>query len=227
MAKKSKGGLRGRMDPVLSGSKGDASFLIGNVDEQKKEYFTLDQIDSHIDYLNLGIINKNEEEELIVLESKIKFHEKKTMEHILSYSEAIFQGNLIFSNNRNGNFGKWIEELGISRETANTAIRRYTLFKERDNKKILELPGRVVKELTGKNKSTYDDNEIVEIIESEKPMIALNALRVKKLEEKLVIEEEMEDYLYKLIISKKASVKKIENEILELEERYKNLKENK
>ena len=149
------------------------------------------------------------------------------MEHILSYSEAIFQGNLIFSNNRNGNFGKWIEELGISRETANTAIRRYTLFKERDNKKILELPGRVVKELTGKNKSTYDDNEIVEIIESEKPMIALNALRVKKLEEKLVIEEEMEDYLYKLIISKKASVKKIENEILELEERYKNLKENK
>ncbi len=227
MAKKSKGGLRGRMDPVLSGSKGDASFLIGNVDEQKKEYFTLDQIDSHIDYLNLGIINKNEKEELIVLESKIKFHEKKTMEHILSYSEAIFQGNLIFSNNRNGNFGKWIEELGISRETANTAIRRYTLFKERDNKKILELPGRVVKELTGKNKSTYDDNEIVEIIESEKPMIALNALRVKKLEEKLVIEEEMEDYLYKLIISKKASVKKIENEILELEERYKNLKENK
>ena len=215
------------MDPVLSDSKGDASFLIGNVDEQKKEYFTLDQRDSHIDYLNLGIINKNEEEELIVLESKIKFHEKKTMEHILSYSEAIFQGNLIFSNNRNGNFGKWIEELGISRETANTAIRRYTLFKERDNKKILELPGRVVKELTGKNKSTYDDNEIVEIIESEKPMIALNALRVKKLEEKLVIEEEMEDYLYKLIISKKASVKKIENEILELEERYKNLKENK
>ncbi len=227
MVKKSKGGLRERLGSAISVSKGDASVLFGSIDEQSKEHFTLGQSDSHIDYLNLGIEDEKEKEELIILENKIKFHEKKTMDHILSYSEAIFQGNLIFSNNRNGSFGKWIEELGISRETANTAIRRYTLFKERDNKRILELPGRVVKELTGKNKKTYDDNEIVEIIESEKPMIVLNALRVKKLKEKLVIEEEMEEYLYKLIITKKASIKRIETEVLELEIKYKLLKEKK
>ncbi len=227
MVKKSKGGLRERLGSAISVSKGDASVLFGSIDEQSKEHFTLGQSDSHIDYLNLGIEDEKEKEELIILENKIKFHEKKTMDHILSYSEAIFQGNLIFSNNRNGSFGKWIEELGISRETANTAIRRYTLFKERDNKRILELPGRVVKELTGKNKKTYDDNEIVEIIESEKPMIVLNALRVKKLKEKLVMEEEMEEYLYKLIITKKASIKRIETEVLELEIKYKLLKEKK
>lgn len=65
------------------------------------------------------------------------------------------------------------------------------------------------------------------IIESEKPTLALNVLKTKKTEEKLVNEDEKKDYLYKLIIAKKASIKKIENEVLKLEEEYKLLlKEN-
>ena len=43
----------------------------------------------------------------------------------------------------------------------------------------------------------------------------------------LLNEDERKDYLYKLIIAKKASIKKIENEVLKLEEEYKLLlKEN-
>ena len=227
MPKNKKGSLRSRMDPIHSGTTGDTSFLIGKVEDKEKEHFSLDQIESHIDYLSLGILDKKEEEELINLESKIKFHGKKTLEHMLYSSEAIYKGNLIFSNNRNGNFGKWLEELGISRETGNTAIRRYELYMEISNKKVLGLPGRVIKELTGKNRESYDNDEVDLIIESEKPTFALNVLKTKKTEEKLLNEDERKDYLYKLIIAKKASIKKIENEVLKLEEEYKLLlKEN-
>ena len=163
MAKTKKGSLLGRINPVSLGSTADASFMIEKVEEKNNDDFNLSYINSTIDYLDLGIEDDNDKNKLIILESQIRFHERKTLQHILEYSKAIYEGNKIFANNRNGNFGKWVSHLGISRETANTAIRRYTLYKDKKNEKILELPGRAVKELTGKNKEDYNEAEVIEI----------------------------------------------------------------
>ena len=146
MAKPKKGSLLGRINPVSLGSTADTSFMIEKVEEKDNEDFNLSYINSTIDYLDLGIEDDNDKNKLIILESQIRFHERKTLQHILEYSKAIYEGNKIFANNRNGNFGKWVSHLGISRETANTAIRRYTLYEDKKNEKILELPGRAVKE---------------------------------------------------------------------------------
>ena len=220
MAKVKKGSLLGRVNPVSLGSTANASFMIGEVDEKDNDDFNLSYVNSIIDYSGLGIEDENIKNKLIILESQIRFHERKTMQHILEYSRAIYEGNKIFSNNRNGNFGKWVDQLGISRETANTFVRRYTLYEDKKNEKILELPGRVIKELTGKNKEDYNDAEIIEILNAEKPMIAISDMKAKKKEEKLKNIEEKKEYLYNLIINKETSVKRIQEEIKELRKEY-------
>ena len=133
MAKVKKGSLLGRVNPVSLGSTANASFMIGEVDEKDNDDFNLSYVNSIIDYSDLGIEDDNIKNRLILLESQIRFHERKTMQHILEYSRAIYEGNKIFSNNRNGNFGKWVDQLGISRETANTFVRRYTLYEDKKN----------------------------------------------------------------------------------------------
>ena len=220
MAKTKKGSLLGRINPVSLGSTADTSFMIEKVEEKDNEDFNLSYINSTIDYLDLGIEDNNDKNKLIILESQIRFHERKTLQHILEYSKAIYEGNKIFANNRNGNFGKWVSHLGISRETANTAIRRYTLYKDKKNEKILELPGRIVKELTGKNKEHYNDVEVIEILNSEKPMLTISDLKTKKREEKLKNIEEKKEYLYQLIINKEGSIKRIQEEVKQLKKEY-------
>ena len=223
MAKGKKGSLLGRVNPVSLGSTVDASFMLGEVNEKDNDDFNLSYINSTIDYLDLGIEDDNVKNKLILLESQIRFHDSKIRQHILEYSQAIYEGNKIFSNNRNGNFGKWVNQLGISRETANTWIRRYTLYEDKKNEKILELPGRVIKELTGKNKEDYNEVEIIEILNSERPMIAISDIKVKKREERLKNIKEKKEYLYKLIINKETSVKRIQEEIKELRKDYDSL----
>ena len=197
--------------------------MIEKVEEKNNDDFNLSYINSTIDYLDLGIEDDNDKNKLIILESQIRFHERKTLQHILEYSKAIYEGNKIFANNRNGNFGKWVSHLGISRETANTAIRRYTLYKDKKNEKILELPGRIVKELTGKNKEHYNDVEVIEILNSEKPMLTISDLKTKKREEKLKNIEEKKEYLYQLIINKEGSIKRIQEEVKQLKKEYETL----
>ncbi len=220
MAKAKKGSLLGRVNPVSLGNTVDASFMLGKVEEKDNDDFNLSYINSTIDYLDLGIEDDNDKNKLIVLESQIRFHERKTIQHVFEYSKSIYEGNKIFSNNRNGNFGKWVNHLGISRETANTAIRRYTLYEDKKNEKILELPGRAVKELTGKNKEDYNDAEVIEILNSDKPMITISDLKTKKKEEKLKNIEEKKEYLYQLIINKESSIKRIQEEVKQLRKDY-------
>jgi len=73
----------------------------------------------------------------------------------------------------NGLFGKWIEKLGIDRDSANVAIRRYGLYLEAETKgiekpqKVLSLPNRTIKVLTGQKKSEFSEAEVIEVINAE------------------------------------------------------------
>ena len=88
MAKTKKGSLLGRINPVSLGSTADASFMIEKVEEKNNDDFNLSYINSTIDYLDLGIEDDNDKNKLIILESQIRFHERKTLQHILEYSKA-------------------------------------------------------------------------------------------------------------------------------------------
>lgn len=179
----------------------------------------------NINYSEFGL-DKKETEELIQCEVEIDFHKQKTVEHILKYSKAIYIANQIFARKNTGKFGKWIEKLNIHRDTANIAIRRYQLFLEmkknnqiEDSNKILTLPNRTIKALTGQKKNKFEDDEVIEIINSDNPTSKLKEVEEEK--EKIKFEDKSEYmiFLKQEKVRKQKMVKKLKEEIelIELE----------
>ena len=187
---------------------------------------------------NLGINNSNSKKIPTVAkiesifdikyENDINFHRGKTMEHIFKFSKAIYEANQIFAKNRNGTFGKWIEKIGIDRDSANVAIRRYGLYLEaeikgiEEPKKVLSLPNRTVKALTGQKKD-FEEAEIVEVITAENPGAKLKEIEEKKEAVKLSDTEEKKAFLLKEKIRKQHLIKKLQDEIKEIEEQIKKI----
>nr|DAT83329.1 MAG TPA: Protein of unknown function (DUF3102) [Caudoviricetes sp.] len=199
-------------------------FNLGINNSNSKKVPTVAKIESIFD-INYEELEVPEEEKQILIkyENDINFHRGKTMEHIFKFSKAIYEANQIFAKNRNGTFGKWIEKIGIDRDSANVAIRRYSLYLEaevkgiEEPKKVLSLPNRTVKALTGQKKD-FDQAEIVEVITAENPGAKLKEIEEKKEAIKLSDAEEKKAFLMKEKIRKQHLIKKLQDEIKEIEE---------
>lgn len=199
-------------------------FNLGINNSNSKKVPTVAKIESIFD-INYEELEVPEEEKqmLIKYENDINFHREKTMEHIFKFSKAIYEANQIFAKNRNGTFGKWIEKIGIDRDSANVAIRRYSLYLEaevkgiEEPKKVLSLPNRTVKALTGQKKD-FEEAEIVEVITAENPGAKLKEIEEKKEAVKLSDTEEKKAFLLKEKIRKQHLIKKLQDEIKEIEE---------
>ena len=72
-------------------------------------------------------------------------------------------------------------------------------------------------------KEYYNEAEVIEILNSDKPMLAISDLKTKKKEEKLKNIEEKKEYLYQLIINKEGSIKRIQEEVKQLKKEYESL----
>ena len=198
-------------------------FNLGINNSNSKKVPTVAKIESifNINYEELEVSGE-EKEMLIKYENDINFHREKTMEHIFKFSKAIYEANQIFAKNRNGTFGKWIEKIGIDRDSANVAIRRYNLYLEaevkgiEEPKKVLSLPNRTVKALTGQKKE-FEEAEIVEVITAENPGAKLREIEEKKEAVKLSDTEEKKAFLMKEKIRKQHLIKKLQDEIKEIE----------
>lgn len=199
-------------------------FNLGINNSNSKKVPTVAKIESifNINYEELEV-PEEEKQLLIKYENDINFHREKTMEHIFKFSKAIYEANQIFAKNRNGTFGKWIEKIGIDRDSANVAIRRYGLYLEaeikgiEEPKKVLSLPNRTVKALTGQKKE-FEEAEIVEVITAENPGAKLKEIEEKKEAVKLSDTEEKKAFLMKEKIRKQHLIKKLQDEIKEIEE---------
>ena len=182
-------------------------------------------IQSNFNYETAGIDDQVEIATLMKLENEVKFHQEKTLEHIMRYSEAIYEANKIFAKRGSGSFGLWTDNLKISRETANVAVRRYTMYLESKNEKVMELPTRVIKQLTGQNKEAYENSEIMEVIEAENPTKMLVEINTKKEVEKFSENESfLEEFLTREKIKKLHAIEKLKNEVKEIEEELKKIK---
>lgn len=198
-------------------------FNLGINNNNSKKVPTVAKIESIFD-INYEELEVPEEEKqlLIKYENDINFHREKTMEHIFKFSKAIYEANQIFAKNRNGTFGKWIEKIGIDRDSANVAIRRYSLYLEakvkgiEEPKKVLSLPNRTVKALTGQKKD-FEEAEIVEVITAENPGAKLKEIEEKKEAVKLSDIEEKKAFLMKEKIRKQHLIKKLQDEIKKIE----------
>ena len=182
----------------------------------------------NINYEELGLENKEDIDKLIRIENDVKFHEEKTKEHLFKFSKAIFEANEVFSNNKSGSFGKWTELIGISRDTANTAVRRYQFYLEmqgtlKEPKRILQLPVRIIKEFTGTKKEIFEDAEVVEVIESENPTEMLKKIKELKDIVKLADKTNLREFLNKEMVRKQNMINKLREEIKEIDEELRKL----
>lgn len=190
----------------------------------QKELQSLVKVESvyNIDYDELNIDGK-EKEELIKYENDITFHREKSMQHIFKFSRAIYEANSVFSKKGNGNFGKWIEKIGIDRDSANIAIRKYRLYLETENKglveakKVLTLTNRTIKALTGQKKSEFSEAEVIEVITAENSSEKLKEIEEKKEAVKLSDTEEKKAFLLREKIRRQHQMDKLREEIREIE----------
>ena len=181
-----------------------------------------------INYSELGVVSQEDIDKLIRIENNVKFHEEKTKEHLFKFSKAIFEANEVSANNKSGSFGKWTELLGISRDTANTAVRRYQFYLEmqgtlREPERILELPVRIIKEFTGIKKESFDEAEVLEVLEAENPTEILKRIKETKEEEKLSDKSNLREFLLKEKERKQNLIDKLAEEIKEIEENLKQI----
>ena len=191
----------------------------------QKELQTLARVESiyNINYDELNIDGK-EKEELIKYENDITFHREKSMQHIFKFSRAIYEANQIFAKKGVGTFNIWIEKIGINRDSANVAIRKYRLYLETENKglveakKVLTLTNRTIKALTGQKKSEFSEAEVIEVINAENSSEKLKEIEEKKEAIKLSDTEEKKAFLLKEKIRKQHLIKKLQNEIREIDE---------
>jgi hypothetical protein len=191
----------------------------------QKELQTLARVESiyNINYDELNIDGK-EKEELIKYENDITFHREKSMQHIFKFSRAIYEANQIFAKKGVGTFNIWIEKIGINRDSANIAIRKYKLYLETENKglveakKVLTLTNRTIKALTGQKKSEFSEAEVIEVINAENSSEKLKEIEEKKEAVKLSDTKEKKAFLLKEKIRKQHLIKKLQNEIREIDE---------
>lgn len=193
--------------------------------KNQKKLQNLARVESiyNINYDELNIDGK-EKEELIKYENDITFHREKSMQHIFKFSRAIYEANQIFAKKGVGTFNMWIEKVGVDRDSANVAIRKYRLYLETENKglveakKVLTLTNRTIKALTGQKKSEFSEAEVIEVINAENSSEKLKEIEEKKEAIKLSDTEEKKAFLLKEKIRKQHLIKKLQNEIREIDE---------
>ena len=196
----------------------------------QKELQTLARVESiyNINYDELNIDGK-EKEELIKYENDITFHREKSMQHIFKFSRAIYEANQIFAKKGVGTFNIWIEKIGIDRDSANVAIRKYSLYLKYQTKgleepeKVLALSNRTVKTLTGQKKDDFKETEIIEVITSDDPSSKLKEIVEQKEAIKLSDVEEKRIFLTREKVKRQHLIKKIREEIRDIEEKIKSL----
>ena len=183
-----------------------------------------------INYSELGVVSQEDIDKLIRIENDVKFHEEKTKEHLFKFSKAIFDANEVFANNKSGSFGKWVELIGISRDTANTAVRRYQFYTEmqgtlKEPERVLQLPVRIIKEFTGTRKESFENSEVLEVIEAENPTEIFKKIKELKEVVKLADKTNLREFLTKEKTKKQNMINKLKEEIRELDEELKKLDE--
>ena len=197
----------------------------------QKELQSLVKVESvyNLDYDELNIDGK-EKEELIKYENDITFHREKSMQHIFKFSRAIYEANSVFSKKGNGNFGKWIEKVGIDRDSANIAIRKYRLYLETENKglveakKVLTLTNRTIKTLTGQKKSEFSEAEVMEVITAENSSEKLKEIEERKETVKLKNINEKKAFLLREKIRRQHQMDRLREEIREIENELQEIK---
>lgn len=181
-------------------------------------------------------LNETDRRTIKDYEELVKFNINKAGEHLLIVSKALYEAQKIFAKNKSGKFQEWYNNLNLEKTYVYRLLQKYELFLTYQKKEVMNLPVRVATTLASK-KTDFEDAEIIEIIEAEKPSEVLKKIqKIKQLEnEELRIltkedEKKLEEIKNKKFILKQQKeqllfkIKNIEEEISKLKDEEKKIK---
>lgn len=160
----------------------------------KKERF-----ESKFDYADF---NEEDKENLIELEKKATHTGNLLKENLKDLGDVFLEAHKIFSNNKNGMFGKWYENLGFKKDFVYLCLDRRQLSLQYNSNEIYKLPDRAIKDI---KKIEKENGEVVfEILESENPKEKIkefkdNLTKNKTKKEKNIKKEEIKNKLNDLL----------------------------
>lgn len=123
---------------------------------------------STIDYTEYELENV-EVEKIIKYEEKVVLSAQSLKKDLVDLAEGLAEAQKLFANNKNGKFQKWFETLGLKKTFVYTLLKRQELYLEFNDEKVFQVPERVLPELK-KIKQTVSPEEVIRIINSDKPM---------------------------------------------------------
>ncbi|MGL5377004.1 MAG: hypothetical protein ACRDAT_01700 [Cetobacterium sp.] len=161
---------------------------MGLLDNYKKSEVVIkkEKFKSTFDYSQF---NFDDKEHLIELEKKALHTGTLLKENLKELGDVFLEAKEVFSNNKNGMFGKWYESLGFKRDFVYLCLDRRVLSLQYTSSDVYELPDRVIKEI----KKIEKPEDVVEILEAENPKEKLREFK----ESHTVLEAESSEDLKK------------------------------
>ncbi|MGL5960337.1 MAG: hypothetical protein ACRCZ0_00080 [Cetobacterium sp.] len=161
---------------------------MGLLDNYKKSEVVIkkEKFKSTFDYSQF---NFDDKEHLIELEKKALHTGTLLKENLKELGDVFLEAKEVFSNNKNGMFGKWYESLGFKRDFVYLCLDRRVLSLQYTSSDVYELPDRVIKEI----KKIEKPEDVVEILEAENPKEKLRKFK----ESHTVLEAESSEDLKK------------------------------
>lgn len=140
---------------------------------------------SNINYELLGI-DQESKSQLIVKEQILLNTRKGIIKGLAEESRNLYEAREIIKNKKGDTtvFEEWFKELGYKKTYVYQSINIYEFFLETNSKQIFELPKSFVYNLY-REKDEFEEAEIIEIIEDDKPKLKLKEIINKKEEERI------------------------------------------
>ncbi|MGL4864651.1 hypothetical protein [Cetobacterium sp.] len=154
----------------------------------KKEKF-----ESNFDYNDF---NQEDKENLLELEKKAAHTGNLLKENLKELGDVFLEAHKIFSNNKNGMFGKWYENLGFKKDFVYLCLDRRQLSIQYNSNEIYKLPDRTIKDI---KKIEKENGELVfEILESENPKEKIKEFKDNLIQNKIEKEKNLKKENIKL-----------------------------
>ena len=199
---------------------------MGLLANYKKSEVTIkkEKFESNFDYSDFSFDDK---ENLIELEKKAIHTGNLLKENLKELGDVFLEAHKIFSNNKNGMFGKWYENLGFKKDFVYLCLDRRKLSLQYNSKDIYKFPDRIIKDI----KKIEKENEeiVVEILNSEDPKEKIKEIKENLNKEKKKITQNVKKEkikeklttLFKILNNNEFSDERlirIENILLKLED---------
>lgn len=196
----------GSLDSVFETSKVSASMVV-------KKY------QSNYDYSE---INENDKEKLVISEEDIIISTSEINKGYFKIAKNLYEANQILASydNTSGKFISWFEGLGLKKTFVYNSIKRYELFLLTNNEEKVNNLSQKAVELIGSKK--VDDTLKVEIL-NEEGIEKKSDRDLREYISKIISEHSEMDKVEEIEVI--LSFDKFEKEFLEIEDRFKNLKE--